>query len=215
MAPPSSHPPDPETVDSIYLVQKAQDGELTAYNKLFERYYNRVGAIVRARLGAKMRQDMESSDILQDAMVEAIRGFENFELRDKPGFIAWFAKIVENRIRTANKHAHALKRDKDREVALDHVMSAMSSGILRLEPAATDPLPVEQLARREQEQILEVALGELDERHRQVILLRHHHDASWERVAEMMESPSADAARMLYARAKIELSKLVKRYTHE
>lgn len=80
-----------------------------------------------------------------------------------------------------------------------------------MEPAASDPVPVEEIAQREQEALLESALDELDERQRQVILLRHHHDASWEQIAQMMESPSPDAARMLYARAKIELSKIVKR----
>jgi DNA-directed RNA polymerase specialized sigma24 family protein len=55
------------------------------------------------------------------------------------------------------------------------------------------------------------SLAELEEAHREVLLLRHYAGASWERTAELMGHPSPDAARMLHARALNALRKSLRR----
>ena len=76
-------PPPPRTPaaeDSFELIRRAQNGEEPAYDRLFERYYERVHAIVRKRLGPALRGDVESLDIVQDAMVDAVRCCELCQL---------------------------------------------------------------------------------------------------------------------------------------
>ena len=53
-------------------------------------------------------------------------------------------------------------------------------------------------------------LERLPEEYRELILLRNYAGASWESVAEETGRPSAAAARMMHARALVELGKLVR-----
>ena len=48
------------------------------------------------------------------------------------------------------------------------------------------------------------------EQYRELILLRNYAGASWESVAEETNRPSAAAARMMHARAVVELGKLLR-----
>ena len=55
-----------DLTQSLDLVRSAQNGDGGALNLLFERYYERVRRVVRMRLGNKLRQEMDSGDILQE-----------------------------------------------------------------------------------------------------------------------------------------------------
>ncbi|MEM7308221.1 MAG: sigma-70 family RNA polymerase sigma factor [Planctomycetota bacterium] len=196
--------------DSIELVRRAQDGELDALNALFGRYYERVRRVVRARLGARLRAQLDSGDILQETFVSAVRSFPSFERRDEASLIHWLARIAERQVNAAADRLGAAKRDPGMERALEHVRASLSSGDLRLEPAADVPLPPEQAARAELVQRVEECLAELKEEYREVILLRTYAGASWETVAALMGRASANACRMLHTRALVELAARVR-----
>jgi DNA-directed RNA polymerase specialized sigma24 family protein len=70
--------------------------------------------------------------------------------------------------------------------------------------------PIDATASEEQQKIVETCMQELPEDYRELILLRNYAGASWETVAEETGRPSAAAARMMHARAMIELGRLVK-----
>lgn len=210
----TSHPPEvvplderSELVDSIQLVKAAQRGDLQAYERLFGRYYLRVLQQVRQRLGPGLRRELDSQDVAQEAMVEAIRGFGAFEIDSRAGLIKLFAVIVENRLRTNAKRQHAAKRDRDCEVALRVVRDALNSGTLHLEPADFAPEPPELAARREGQELLESSLKALDERSRLIVVLRDYEGRSWEEIARALDVPTANAARMMHARVLVQLKK--------
>lgn len=197
--------------DTLTLIRNAQAGDQRAFEALFERYYPRVRNIVRARTGPGLRRLMETGDILQNSMIEAIRSFENYHVRDNASFIHWFSGIVQNRIKAARRDAGRDKRDREREVALDHIMGCMSTGSLTFEPAETESLPIEKAATREQQELVSECLYELSENHREVILLRCYAGASWEESARILGCSTPDAARLLYWRATRDLKKAVER----
>jgi RNA polymerase sigma-70 factor (subfamily 1) len=200
---------DAETKDSFALFRQAQAGELTAFDRLFGRYYNRVHAIVRARLGPGLRRELESDDILNEAMIQAIQGFDKFEVSSKSKLIALFAGIVENRIKAAARHARAAKRNRAVERALDHVQTSLSNGSIRLEPIADTSLPIEKAAKGEQRSRLHEAMAQLSDDQRRAIALREYAEASWQEIAEELGQPTPDAARMFHARALVQLKKLM------
>lgn len=208
----TTHPPElvplderSELVDSIQLVQAAQHGDMRAYERLFGRYYLRVLRQVRSRLGPGLRRELESQDVAQEAMVEAIRDFDGFEIESRAGLIKLFAAIVENRLRTNAKRQHAEKRDRHREVALRTVRDALQSGSLHLEPADDAPEPPELAELAEKQTLLESSLKALDERSRRLVVLRDYEERSWEEIALAVGAPSANAARMMHARVLIQL----------
>ena len=54
---------------TLELLRAARDGERAALEALFERYRDRVLEIVRIRLGPRLRQAVESTDLAQEAML--------------------------------------------------------------------------------------------------------------------------------------------------
>jgi len=195
--------------ESLDLVRRAKEGDLDAFDRLFARYYDRVRRIVRLRLGRHLQPAVETEDILQETFVAAVRAFDHFEVREEARLIDWLGKIAENRIRAAARHARAEKRDRRREQAIDHIRTSLSSGCLVIQPAASVTLPDVKAMRDEEVGILEECIAELKDEYREVIVLRDYEGASWELVAELMQSPSANASRMLHARALVALATAV------
>ena len=196
-----------EAAKTVELVHRAQANELEALDLLFERYYPRVLRIVRARVTRGVRRDLESSDLAQEAMIRAIRGFDRYEVRSETELIHWFARIVENAVRDADRRRKRLKRDREHEIALDHVHAAMASGSLSFEPAAEVPMPDQQAHDAELGSRIEQALSELGDAQREVVMLRVWGGGSWSEIARLAGRPSPEAARMMYAKALHKLQK--------
>ena len=194
------------------LIRLAQGGEEQAYGRLFERYYERVHAIVRKRLGQGLRADVESLDIVQDAMVDAVRCFENFELRDEGALTAWLAAIVENKIRGTRKYLYAEKRDRRRDVSFQRIAEHLErTKASAFQPEANDTPPPEAFAKRAEIEVLLDSLEALPERYREILMLRDQQGLGWDEIAARLERPSPDAARMMHVKAKMELMKEMKR----
>jgi len=202
---------DSDLTLSIELVQKAQGGDVRALDRLFERYYARVRRIVRLRMGRDLRRSVDSGDILQDTFIAAVRSFETFEVRDEASLINWLSKLAERQILTAAAHYGAHKRDKKREVLMsDAVGRSDGEDGVPLELEASTRAPLERLSGVEQTAIVEACIHELPEEARELIILRDYAGASWDTVARETGRPSAAAARMMHARALIELGKRVR-----
>lgn len=197
---------------SLMLIRKAQDGDAQAYEELFERYYPRVHRIVRRQMGNAARIDGDSMDVLQEAMIQAIRAFDRFEVRSQPALIAWFARIVKNRIRDDHRRRHAAKRDAGVEKVLHHISRAYQTGSLRYEALDEGPLPEDQLVRKEELGGLQQALLKIEPIQRDLILLRKREDMAWSEIAERLSFPSPDAARMAYGRAKLDLRRAMEAF---
>jgi RNA polymerase sigma-70 factor (ECF subfamily) len=201
--------PESRLNETLVLIRNAQGGDREAYERLFERYYPRIRCIVRARTGHALRRRMDTEDILQNAMVEAIRSLQDFQVHGEASFVHWMAGIVQNRIHAGLRDAGRQKRDGHREVALDHIMHCISTGSLSFEPAGNDSLPLDKVARSEQEEHVTETLHRLCESHREVILLRCYAGMSWKEVALVLGCSTPDAARLLFYRATRELKRAV------
>ncbi|MCB9898354.1 MAG: sigma-70 family RNA polymerase sigma factor [Planctomycetes bacterium] len=196
---------DAELTRSIELVERAQSGDLEAYNRLFERYYERVLRIVKIRLGPRARSYVEAEDIVQETFIAAVRTFERFEMRSESSLINWMAKLAEHKIKESVDYFHAQKRDRRRERAFVYVRNAMDSGSLHFDPPADIDIPLDAVEKSELKLIIEECLSELSETHREVILLRLYAKGSWDWIAEQIGRPTEGAARELFRRAKIAL----------
>jgi RNA polymerase sigma-70 factor (ECF subfamily) len=207
-----SRDPDEDPSGSLLLIRKAQEGDAQAYEELFERYYPRVHRIVRRQMGNQARIDGDSMDVLQEAMIQAIRAFDRFEVRSQPALIAWFARIVKNRLRDDHRRRHAAKRDAGVEKVLHHISRAYQTGSLRYEALDEGPLPEDQLVRKEELGGLQQALLKIEPIQRDLILLRKREELPWSEIAERLNFPSADAARMAYGRAKLDLRRAMEAF---
>jgi RNA polymerase sigma-70 factor (subfamily 1) len=203
--------PEHDFTKTVELVRRAQEGSEEAKNELFARYSDRMLPWIRARLPSDLRVTNDSSDILQQTLIPALKNFDQFEMLDDESFLHWLKMIARNAIRDQVTHHRALKRDRGREVPMHVVLDGDRSGAINREPAYSGSTPSRELVRGEGIEGITRCLNELREDYRTVIMQRIYHGASWASVAKDLDSPSPNAARMLYWRAITELAKLVRR----
>jgi RNA polymerase sigma-70 factor (ECF subfamily) len=197
---------------TIVLVRRAQEGDQQALERIINRYYERVRKIVRIRLGPKLRTALDSGDILQDTFIAAARRFKDFEPRDEASLINWLSKLAEHQITDAAAHYNAKKRDISRRVSLEKSQSPDedSGPGLAADPPDDGPSPSEVAVQAEEASIVEECLHELPEQYRDLILMRNYAGSTWADIAKKTHRPSEAAARMMHARAMVELGKLMK-----
>jgi RNA polymerase sigma-70 factor (ECF subfamily) len=196
---------------SLDLVLRAQQGDEVALNRLVERYQARVLRIVRLRLGARLREKVESVDILQETFLAAVRSLHSFEMREEASLIQWLSRLAERQIIAAADYHGAKKRDqrKERPLAATDDDGATATVPLHLVDGR-EGQPMDLMGDSEERDRIEAALERLPEEHRELILLRNYAGMSWEAIAEETGRPSHAAARMMHARALVELGKLLR-----
>ena len=194
---------EPDLPSTIFLIRQAKAGENEALDKLFARYYPRVRKIVRLRLGKNLLGVLDETDILQETFVAAIKAFKNFEVRNEASMINWLSRIAERKIRDAAKHHSARKRDHGHQVSMDPADS--QDGVLQVPDQRSGPGST--ISRREEAEIVEECIAELPEKYREIIVLRDYIEYGWEEVAREHGRPSIDAARMMHAKAMVELDR--------
>lgn len=192
------------------LIRRAQRGDDKALASIYSRYYPRVQKIVRIRLNRRLRRRNDSTDFVQETFVSAIERFDRFEFRHESSLINWLAKIAENAIRGKARRAS------QRMMKAMESVSGASSAPLELE--ADVPPPIDIAVRDEEQTRLEDCIGALRPEYREVIVVRDFtrppgskKKMPWNIVAEEIDACSPDAARMLHARARVELAELMKR----
>ena len=196
--------PDPS--QSVDLLERAQRGDQAALSALLDRYQDRLRRIVRVRLGSRLRGRIETMDIVQDAYEVAIRKIGDVEVRGPGSILNWLARIAQHKIHDANDYFGAAKRDQRREAPLES--AAGSDGGAERIPARTT-LPDERAARTELREILDDALMELSDDHREVILLRDYCGGDWDYVTRTLGRPNVHATQELHRRAWIKLRRSV------
>jgi len=204
---------DPNLTATLVLIQRAQGGDNACRDRLIERYYDRVRRIVRIRMDSPLRKRLDSGDILQETFMAAMRGFDKFDMGSEASFINWLAVIAERKVRDALDHATAQRRDVRREVEIDGPRPGKDEDDRAPDQESPNKAvsPLSKLAMQEDSALLEEALHSLPEQYRELILLRDYAGYSWDEVARETGRPNASAARMMHARAMVELSMQVQK----
>lgn len=188
-----------------HLVALVKDGDGAALDQLCRVYGPRVHWIMRLRMGRELRSKLESMDLVQDTLVHALGGLDNFTYRNEGDFVRWLSTIAENVIRGNLKRLHANKRDIRREVPLD---GACATGTHRhvaaLGPVdATTPSVI--MSRKEELDDLERALNQVKPEYREVIILTKIEGLSYKEMSKRL-GKSHDAVRKLVSRAIVALA---------
>ena len=201
-------PDDP--LSTQLLVEHAQQGDQIALNELCSRYLQRAFAAVRIRLGAKLRCKVESCDIVQSVMMEAVRGIDRFEFRTEGAFLNYLNKLVENRIRDKADHWAAQKRNPDREVSVDGARSQDAAIPLDIPEDSGALTPSRVLGLKEDLSQLETAMDRLADKsaeYRELIVAVKIEGRSYREIAAETDT-TEDAVRMRVKRAMVALANI-------
>ncbi len=189
------------------LVALAQEGDASALDQLCGVYVERVRRIVRFRMGPELRSHLESMDLVQEALIEAVHDLREFTYTTDGDFLHWLSSIVENTIRDHIDRIHAAKRDVRRQVSLNHLAAQANDGHadVGLPVAGTTPSVV--LSLREELDRLEQAMDRLKPEHREVLVLAKIEGLSCKAIAaKLNKSPAAVA--MSLSRAVVAVTSL-------
>lgn len=180
------------------LVALAKDGDQAAIERLCGVYAERIRRIVRFRMGPQLRSQMESMDIVQDALFAGLSDLGQFEYGKNGDFMRWLSRIAENRIKDNVDRMHAAKRDVRREAPVE-TWSAVRSPIVTTTPSVI-------LARKEQYDHLESAMDRIKPEYREVIILSRIENRSNREIGRKLEI-SPNAVSKLLARAIVAVAK--------
>ena len=188
-----------------YLVALAKGGDQSALNKLCCVYSERVRRIIRFRLNQKLRSKLDSVDVVQDVLIQAMGGLKDFTYRSEGDFLRWLSRIAQNKLRDIFDEFRADKRDIRREIPLKE--EKRSTGGAHAGPigpiGTTTPSVV--MCRKEAIDRLENALDRLKPQYKEVIILKRIEGLSYAEIAERL-GKSPEAVGMLLSRAMTALT---------
>ena len=188
-----------------HLVVLAKDGDKSALNQLYRVYAERVRWIVRFRMGKDLRSKLESMDLVQDTLIHALSGLDDFTYKNEGDFIRWLSKIAENELRGNLKKLHADKRDIRKEVRLDNYGPTTAGRFVRTPGPIEATTPSVIMSRKEDLDKLEKAIDELKPEYREAIVLTKIDGLSYKEIAGRL-GKSSEAVRKLVSRAMAELT---------
>ncbi len=177
----------------------ARQGDASARNHLFETCRSYVAVVARFQLNRRLQAKVDPSDLVQQSLLEAHRGFAEFHGGTPAEWLAWLKTIVQHNAIDVDKHFHgAALRDVRRERAI----TGMDSGSNPFEYPLVDPRPSpsQLLSTVERELRLATAIEGLPDDYRHVILLRNIERLPFDQVANRMNR-TRGACQMLWARA--------------
>lgn len=194
----------PDSAQTCDLLEQVRQGDREALDRLLVRYRPDLQAFVDFHLDPRLRARLDPSDVVQEAQLEAVRRMDDFLERRPMPFHLWVRKVAYERMLNLRRDHRRARRALDREVPLPE----RSSLLLVRSLVNGGPSPSQQLAAREFADRVGRAVAELSEADREVLLMRHAEDLSYDEIACLLEIQPA-AARKRYGRALIRLQKVL------
>lgn len=179
-------------------IEAARCGCNESFGLLAEHCRQYLLLIAAGQLGDDLRAKVAPSDLVQETLVLAQRGINQFAGRSEGEFRAWIKQILLHyAAQVSRSYRQTARRDIGREVSLD-AFQPWSGPSLQL--VADETPPVERAERQDQSLKLRQAMERLTPMYRHVLIHRSVDERSFADIGEIL-SLSADAARKLWVRA--------------
>ncbi len=197
-----SHSIWPDGDKTQELLAGARGGDPAAINGLLDRHRDSLKRMIAMRLDQKIMRRIDVSDVVQDVLVEVNRRLQDYLANPVMAFHLWVRQIAKDRIIDAHRrHRVSGKRSVDREQPLPQAAAPDQSAI-ELAAHLRDPelTPAAAAVQHELALHIQAAIELLDERDRDIILMRHYEQLSNQEIAIALDI-TEPAASMRYLRA--------------
>ncbi len=195
------------------LIAQARAGQPEALGELCGLYRNYMRMVVRTGLGPKLRERVELSDVVQEALVEVVRQFPAFTGQNEAALVGWLRRLVGQKLADLGRYHSRAKRsgeapDVPLEASLDPAGGADSNGGGKLLDmlALSQTSPSEAASRRELTVLLADAVAGLSEGEAEVLWLYHAENLSFEAIGDRL-GISRKSVRGIYARGLRDLKR--------
>jgi RNA polymerase sigma-70 factor (ECF subfamily) len=189
------------------LVALAKGGNDSALEQLCRIYGERVRRIIRLRIGSEIRPRLDSMDLVQDALISALGGLENFTYKNEGDFLRWLARITQNELRDNLDKIYTDKRDIRKELRFESYGPTTSGGFV-LNPGPIEvTTPSVIMSKKEDLDKLEKAIDQLKHDYREVIVLAKIDGLSYKEIADKL-GKSIDSVGHMLSRAMVALTEV-------
>ena len=188
------------------VLEKAKAGDASCVGELLAVYRDYLLGIAVAKLDPRVRARCNPSDVVQETLMEAFRDFHQFRGGLEREFLAWIRQILSNNLaRMVELHLLTDKRDMRRERPIEQAVVGESK-LERRDYWLTDDgkSPSSVLQKKEQLATMLERINKLPAHYRDVLLLRHIEELSFDDVAVRV-GKSTGAVRMIWLRALEQL----------
>jgi len=187
------------------LVILAKEGDGSALEQLCRVYGERVRRIIRLRMGREIRPRLDSMDLVQDALLSALGGLEDFTYKNEGDFLRWLSRITQNELRDNLDKIYTDKRDIRKEVRLENYRPTTGSGFVGTPGPIEATTPSVIMSKKEDLDKLEKAIDQLKPDYREVIVLAKIDGLSYKEIADRLDK-SIDSVGHLLSRAMVALT---------
>jgi RNA polymerase sigma-70 factor (ECF subfamily) len=182
-------------LSSRALLRRAEDGDVNALTALFERQGHALRRWARGRLPRWARSLVDTSDLVQDAMLQTFRRLPAFDNRGRGALQAYLREAVANRI-----------RDELRRVDRRPTLEALDE-TLRDHGAS----PYHQAAESERQRRYKEALATLTPSEQTLVVGRIEMGYTFDQLALVSGRATPEAARVALRRAILKLADIMAR----
>lgn len=180
------------------LVQRFKAGDREAFSLLAHRHQSRVYGLCARMLGSSQ----EAEEVAQDVFLALYRALPRF--RGDSKLTTWMYRVTLNHCK--NHELYRRRRGHGRHEPLEGTRDDGPPRELPHGGPSTDA----RVHRLEASDLLQDALDQLDEDHRQIVLLRDVEDLSYEEISELLDVPRGTVKSRLH-RARAELARRLSR----
>jgi RNA polymerase sigma factor (sigma-70 family) len=182
--------------DDQILIKKALAGNESAYRVLLNRHKE---AIYRLILKIVRNQE-EAKDLVQETFMKAFGSLSSYKCQYR--FTTWLYKIA------ANSCIDFLRKRRLVSVSLDQPLET-KDGEVTIELPDWTYNPEADWASRQKSLSIDTAIDSLPKKYREVIVLRHKQDKSYEEIAQILDIPVGTVKARIF-RARELLKKKLK-----
>lgn len=183
------------------LLRRLRDRDERAFRELLELHRDRVYNITFRMLG----DSAEAEDVAQEVFISVFKTIDQF--REESKFSTWLYRVAVNHCKNRIKYL-ARRHDRKRD-ELDETVHQGDGAIAGAPVRAAQPDRA--LEGAQMERLLQEAIGNLDDDHRIVVVLRDIEDLSIEEICDITGLPDGTVKSRLH-RARLALRKKLQRH---
>ncbi len=186
----------------VRLMLAVRDDDAAAFEELVLRYQNRLVSVLEHLVGHRE----QAEDLAQDVFLRVYRSRKRYEPTAK--FSTWLFTIANNVALNARR---SLSRRKEVNLGVESSTESGLQPLAQMTSVSSGQLPARQLDKAEMRDIVQLAVGSLNERQRLAVLLNKFEEMSYADIAEVMDL-SPKAVKSLLSRARENLRQIIEPY---
>jgi RNA polymerase sigma-70 factor, ECF subfamily len=166
------------------LLQQSAEGQADAREELLRLYRPYLRLVARRRMPKIVQKRVDASDLVQQTLIDAVRGLPDFRGRSEPEFTAWIMKLLERNLLQSIRNHTLGKRD----VRLEQDWSGTDGSAQMTWHSLTggDSSPSSRIVRGEAALLLAQVLESLPEDQRAAVEMRYIAQQSLQAIADEM-----------------------------